>query len=68
MVLLVLSSRSPVPSPLLPIANDVTGKPASQAYPLPDKGIIVLSQRGIFFLFIPSGKGREMDGMHEHVI
>lgn len=32
------------PSSIFPIANDVTGKPASQAYPVPDKGIIVSSQ------------------------
>lgn len=52
LVILISSSSS---SPLFPVANDVTGKLASQAYPVSDKGIIVLSQLGIFALFISSG-------------
>lgn len=52
-------------SPLLPITNDVTGKPASQAYPVPDKRIIVLSQLGMYVLFISSGESHEMAGCSE---
>lgn len=62
----LLSSPSLIPP--LPIANDITGKLASQAYPVPDKGIIVLSQSGKFVLFISSGKGHEMDGMQRDII
>lgn len=36
----------------MPVANYVTSKPASQAYPVSDKGIIVLSQLVMFVLFI----------------
>lgn len=57
--LLLLSSSLIFSSPSspLPIANDVTGNPATQAYPVRDKGIIVLSQLGMFALFISSGEG-----------
>lgn len=37
---------------LLPKGNDVTGKPQSQAHPVPEKRIIVFSHLGIFVLFI----------------
>lgn len=55
LMLVILISSSSSSSPLFPVANDVTGKLASQAYPVSDKGIIVLSQLGIFALFISSG-------------
>lgn len=49
---------SPLASPFLPLANDVTGNPATQASSVPDKRIIVLSQLGKFALFIRSAQGR----------
>lgn len=57
-----------LPAPLSPIANYVTGKPASQAYPMSDKGIIVLSQLVMFVLFISPGRGREKVGMWWDII
>lgn len=44
---------------MLPTGNDVTGKPDSKAYPVPDERIMVLSHLDIFVLFISSGKGHE---------
>lgn len=64
----ILLISSCTPSLLLSIANDVTGNPASQAYPVSDKGIIVLSQLGLFVLFITLGKGHEMGGMQQGII
>lgn len=56
------------PAPLLPMANYVTGKPASQAYPASDKEIIVLSQLVMFVLFISLGRGSEKVGMWWDII
>lgn len=57
--LFLLSSSliSSSPSSPLTIANDVTGNPATQGYPVRDKGIIVLSQLGIFAPSISLGNG-----------
>lgn len=55
-------------SALLPIAEDVTGNPATQAYTVQDKEIIVLSQLGRFAICFTLGKGHWVKGMQQNII